>query len=81
MPTTAEVQALLSDIEVADGADVSLTGRWVARAPTGSLGKRKPAPAGHVAELDQQGRVPFDPVIRQGEEITESHRSNSRDRL
>src|SRR3954467_4312821 len=27
---------------------------------------RKPAPAGHVAELDQQERVPFDPMIRQG---------------
>ena len=28
--------------------------------------KRKPAPAGHVAELGQQERVPFDPMIRQG---------------
>jgi len=27
---------------------------------------RKPAPAGHVAELDQQERVPFDPVTDRG---------------
>ena len=54
MPTTAEVQR---------PALRHRSGRWHLVSPgdpySSLEGKRKPAPAGHVAELDQQGRVPL----------------------